>query len=84
MQTTRPTMKQFKCRHPHSAILRGIDERMETCTRCGLVRVAHYIAPWAKAYEEQQAALQPPDLVLVSAPMPEIAPKAPTKRQRSQ
>lgn len=75
INTTRPTMKQSKCTHPAGAILRGIDPRVETCSRCGLVRVAHHQAPWTKAYEEAQAAQRPPDLVLISAPVPEMAPK---------
>ena len=83
INTTRPTMKQSKCKHPAGAILRGVDERMETCSRCGLVRVAHYAAPWATAYEEEQAAHQSPDLVLISAPVPDL-PKTTPKRKRSQ
>jgi hypothetical protein len=68
--TTRLTMKQSKCRHPAGAILRGVDESLEVCARCGLVRVAHFASPWLIAYEADEAAKAPPDLMLVSAPVP--------------
>jgi hypothetical protein len=80
MITTRPTMKQSKCKHPATAILRGVDERMETCARCGLVRVAHFDSPWLIAYDEAEMAKTPPDLMLISAPVPVIA----RKRKRGQ
>lgn len=50
---TRPTMKQSKCKHPAAAIMRGVDERYETCTRCGLARVAPVAAPWILEYDAE-------------------------------
>lgn len=50
--TTRPTMKQSKCKHPAAALLRGVDSRYETCSRCGIVRIAPVPAPWLIAYDE--------------------------------
>ncbi len=47
--TIRPSMKQSKCKHP--AMVRGVDERYETCTRCGIVRASHVAAPWVIAYD---------------------------------
>lgn len=50
--TTRPTMKQSKCKHPSGAILRGVDPRYEICSRCGITRIAPVPAAWIVAYDE--------------------------------
>ena len=53
MITTRPTMKQAKCKHPSGALIRGIDTRFETCRICGLTRMAPVMAPWLIAYDKE-------------------------------
>ncbi len=57
--TTRPTMKQAKCRHPSGALVRGVDARFEICSRCGLARVAPVLAPWLIAYDEENPPAPP-------------------------
>lgn len=49
----RPSMKQARCKHPAASILRGVDPRFETCSRCGLARIAPVPAPWVIAYDEE-------------------------------
>ena len=75
MQTTRPTMKQFKCRHPSGALVRGIDPRFETCRACGFTRLAPVMAPWLIAYDEEHPPVAPPLFAELAEPVaPVVAP----------
>jgi hypothetical protein len=59
MYTTRPTMKQAKCKHPSGSMVRGIDPRFETCRTCGLTRMAPVMAPWLIAYDAENPPTAP-------------------------
>ena len=74
MQTTRPTMKQFKCRHPSGALVRGIDPRFESCRICGFTRLAPVMAPWLIAYDEEHPPVAPPLFAELAEPAEPAAP----------